>query len=29
MADHVSVVSDKVHLTLTMDEVKDVMQTSD
>ena len=29
MADHVSMVSDKVHLTLTMDEVKDVMQTSD
>ena len=26
MADHISVVSDKVHLTLTMDEVKDVMQ---
>ena len=29
MADHISVVSDKVHLTLTMDEVKDVMQLTE
>ncbi len=27
MADHISVVSDKVHLTLKMEEVKEVMQT--